>query len=102
MLKLPRGNERLSFNVVIHPDYNIKPARYAKGKVLVVTPGCGGWKTRAARLAQAVGGRWVNRETGYIMSPAAGERFAALYDAGADACAITGEIHLLGSEGNES
>ena len=68
--------------------YTIENARYAKGKKIVRTPGDGtGLKTRAARLAQAkgIGGRWTNREKGYVMSPSAASRFEKLFREGWDA-----------------
>lgn len=48
----------------------ITPARCAKGKVVMHCPTDGsGYKTRAARLAEAFGGRWVHRSHGYVMAP---------------------------------
>lgn len=73
-------------------DFHIHPARYAKGKALIQTPSPDGWKTRAARLAEAVGGRWTNREGGYIVSPAQAERFQRLFAEGRDANAFTGKL----------
>lgn len=53
------------------------PARYVKGKVVMNCPSDGtGCKTRAARLAEAFGGRYVNRSHGYVMAP--GRAAAAL------------------------
>jgi len=53
------------------PAYVITPYRYAKGKQCVRPAADGsGWKTRAARLAEACGGRWVHRAGGYLLSAA--------------------------------
>lgn len=76
-------------------DYTITPARYAKDKVVLrVAPDGTGYKNRAARLicARGFGARWVNRYCGYVVSPAAAERFRRLYDAGWDACYATGAL----------
>ena len=91
IIKLPRGKTRLSFEPVQGDGYTITPAYYAKGVVLVQAPSTTGFKTRQARLASALG-RYVNRERGYILSPAAAERFMVLVESGADASAITGTI----------
>lgn len=49
----------------------ISPARYAKGRVIMHCPSDGSkMKTRAMRLAEAFGGKWVHRSHGYNMSPA--------------------------------
>jgi hypothetical protein len=65
--------------------YSITDARYAKGKKVVRTPSNTGYKTRAAYLVEALGGRWVNRGGGYVVSPAAADKFERLYRAGFDA-----------------
>ena len=68
--------------------YSIAPARYAKGKMVIVPTRDGsGFKTRAARLAGAngIGGKWVHRSGGYTVSPAAARRFERLYAEGWDA-----------------
>lgn len=77
------------------PDYMITPARYAKGKMIIRPTSDGsGYKTRAARLAEAkgIGGRWVNRSGGYTVSPTAARKFEKLYAEGWDASFITGEL----------
>lgn len=66
------------------------------GKIHAVIrcPSPDGYKTRAARLADAIArGRYSHRQGGYIMSIPASKRFAALYAKGADASAITGAIY---------
>lgn len=56
---------------------SVAPAHHAKDKVVMHCPSDGsGYKTRAARLAEAFGGRWVNRSHGYVMAP--GRAAAAL------------------------
>ncbi len=65
-------------------DYAMEPARYAKNSTLIRTISEGGFKSRAARLAETFG-RWSNREKGYILSTAAALKFARLYGAGWDA-----------------
>jgi alkylated DNA nucleotide flippase Atl1 len=73
------------------PGVTAYPARYAKGKLAVTAPGVGGFKSDAALLAEALGGRWSNRERAYIMSPAAYRRLVALMAAGWSAT-ILGEL----------
>ena len=64
-------------------DYTINDARYAKGKKLIVCSSDGsGFKTRTQALAQSVGGRYVKRSKGYMVSPAAAIKFERLYAAG--------------------
>lgn len=73
-------------------DYTISPARYSKGKVVVRCPSRDGFKTRAARLAEGLRGRWTHRAGGYVMTPAKAARFERLYAEGWDASCITGEL----------
>lgn len=64
----------------------IAPARYAKGKVVMTCPSDGsGYKTRAARLAEAHGGRWVGRSHGYVMAPGSAAKALDLWQRGFDA-----------------
>lgn len=84
-------------DVRVHPDSVrppdpppvVRPYRYARGAVAVDCPSPDGIKTRAARLAEHVGGRWVQRARGYVMSPRKAERLLALFESGRDACVIT-------------
>lgn len=74
-------------------EYSISPARYAKGKMAVRCPSSTGWKTRAARLAEAIArGRYTGREGAYIMSPAAAIRFERLFLDGWDASPFSYEL----------
>jgi len=70
----------------------ISPARYAKNKMLVRAPSATGYKTRAARLADALKGKWTNRERGYIMSKTKAEKLKKLYTDGWDADFYTGKL----------
>ena len=71
---------------VEHKDYRIFPAKYAKRQfVISPTPDGSGFKTRAGRLAEAVGGRWVNRSRGYHVSEVRAQRFIRLFEEGWDA-----------------
>ena len=73
-------------------DYEVGPARYARGQMLVVCRGDGtGWKTRAMALCEALNGRWTGRERGYVMSPAKAAKFEKLYAAGWSGNAAGGE-----------
>lgn len=74
------------------PGFTVSPARYAKGCVAVRTPSPDAYKTRAARLAEHLRGRWTNREGAYIMSPRKAARLADLFAAGRDASVITGNL----------
>lgn len=62
--------------------FSVVPARYAKGKVAVSTPSETDFATRAAMLAQGVGGRYSSRERAYIMSPRQAERLADYHKRG--------------------
>jgi hypothetical protein len=74
-------------------EYTVHPAAYAKGKLLVRCPSSDGFKTRAARLiGDGLKGRWTNRESGYLASPARVEKFKRLYAEGWDGSFITGEL----------
>lgn len=69
--------------------------RHAKGKVLLIKPAnADGFKSRIDRLAEAkgIGARYVHRARGYILSARAAEKMTALYLAGFDASAWTGEV----------
>lgn len=75
------------------PAYTVHGYRYAKGKQCVRPVADGsGWKTRAARLAAACGGRWVHRAGGYLLSAAGVARFERLYAEGWDANGFTGKL----------
>lgn len=67
-------------------SYTITDARYAKGKKVIQTVSDGsGLKTRAAYLAESLGGRWAGRSKGYVVSPAAAQKFETLFAAGFEA-----------------
>ena len=73
--------------------YNIASYRYAKGTVVVQPLSDGsGWATRAARLAGSLGGRWVHRAGGYVMTPGKAKKFEALFAAGYDGNLFTGAV----------
>lgn len=65
--------------------FTTTPARYAKGKMVVRAAGDGGYKSRVMYLIEALGGRYVGRSGGYVMSPEAVEKLRKLDDAGFDA-----------------
>lgn len=48
--------------------YSINPARYAKNCIAVKCPSIGMFKSREARIVEAIGGRWSNREKSYILA----------------------------------
>lgn len=61
---------------VDHSAYRIRPARYARAMVVVeVRDSVADMKGNASYLAEAVGGRWTNRECGYVMSVPKAKRF---------------------------
>jgi len=72
--------------------YSIAPYRYARNSIRVVCPSRDGWKTRAARLAEGLRGRWSHRAGGYIMTPTKAAKFERLYADGWDASYIGGEL----------
>lgn len=67
-------------------------ARYSKGNVLAKCLSVDGFKTRAARLAEALRGRYTGREKGYVMSPTKAEKLLRLYAEGWDASSVTGQL----------
>lgn len=77
--------------------YSIGAAQYAgrwngKPQKAVRCPSSTGYKTRAARLVEALKGRYSHRERAYIVSPAKAAKFEKLYADGWDASAVTGEL----------
>lgn len=62
--------------------YSISEARYAKGQMVIHCPCPTGYKTRAAYLAEEIGGRYVGRSKGYHVSRRQAEKFERLYAAG--------------------
>jgi hypothetical protein len=68
-------------------SFTISPARYSKGRFIIriTMDNPDGFKGRGARLAEALGGRWVGRECGYNVSQSAAFNFALLFGAGFDA-----------------
>lgn len=67
----------------------IAPYRYARGVVAVKCPSDGGYKTNAARLVEACGGRWCHRADGYLLSKTKLHTMLRLHSAG-----WTGEIGI--------
>jgi hypothetical protein len=51
------------------PDYEISDARYSKGDKIVRSVVKSDFKTQHQYLAEGLGGRWTNREKGYVISP---------------------------------
>lgn len=83
----------MELNATPTEEYSIHPARYAKGKVIIRTPGRNGFKTRAARIAgDGLGLSYAGRSGGYTASPSQAERFQRLYSAGFDASWVTGSL----------
>lgn len=73
--------------------YSVRPARYAKGMLIVTCDPNGGYKSRAQRLiGDGLNARWTNREGGYTASPSKVARFERLYSEGWDACSFTGAL----------
>lgn len=63
--------------------FQITSARYAKGKRLIrPMDSRDGMKGRSSYLANNLGGRWSNREKGYILSIAAADKFLILFEKG--------------------
>lgn len=73
--------------------YTSEPARYAKGKLAVRPSSSGNFRSNASYLAEAVGGRYSNRERAYIMSPSQVRRMDAYLRQGMTANPISGEIY---------
>jgi len=67
------------------PSYSIEPARYAKDMTAVSCPSNTGLKSRAARLACYLKGKYSGREKAYIMSATKANKLKQLYADGWDA-----------------
>lgn len=81
------------------PHYLIARARYAKGKCAISNLSDGsGMKTRAARLAAALGGRYTHRERAYIVSPSQAQLFHKLHQEGWDASYFGDVLHSPSGE----
>jgi len=77
----------------VDDDCNIRPARYAKGKIAVNCKSDQSFKSRGQRLADVLsGGKYTGRENAYLLSPGQVELFRKAYDAGWDASSISGEL----------
>lgn len=77
--------------------YTVSSARYAKGMMLVrVNDSAAGFKGRASYLVKYVGGRWTNRERGYVLSPAKLRRLETLYSGGYDTDLFSERLMLDG------
>ena len=64
-----------------------------RGRPVIRTATNGIYKTRAAYVAEALGGRWSNRAAGYVMSSMPRANAAArLHAAGWGACTISREL----------
>lgn len=74
------------------PTYTVNPARYAKGMLLVRAASADGYKTRVARLLDALKCRWTNRERGYVVSPSKLRRLERLLADGWDANFFTNAL----------
>jgi hypothetical protein len=72
----------------IHPHRS----RSASPQCVVRCPSDDGYKTRAARLAEALKGRWTHRAGGYIMSSRKAEQFVTLYGEGWDGCFMQNKL----------
>jgi hypothetical protein len=71
-----------------HGDrFRIFPAAHAAGKVVVEAKAIksDGMKGRAQALAEALGGVWVHRYSGYLLTPARAVNWLDLHAAGVDA-----------------
>jgi hypothetical protein len=84
--------------MITHPDYSIHPIK--GGKFVIQAPSTTGMKTRAARLAEALKGRWTHGAGGYTVSARAAEKFPKLYEEGWDGSIMSRE--LVAPEGVKS
>lgn len=71
--------------------WSIDAARYAKGKV-AITPRSDGLKSGAAAIAEALGGKWTDREKAYILPKTKENRFIALSNGGWESSPIMGTL----------
>lgn len=75
------------------PPPEVRDARYARGMKAVSCPSPDGYKTRAARLAEVLKGRYSGRENAYILSPSKVDKLLALWRAGRDGSVITNQLY---------
>lgn len=71
----------------------VVPARYAKKMVAVQCRSVDGWKTRAARLAEYLNGRYSSLRNAYIMTPGRVKVLMDLFSSGRDVDPATGELY---------
>ena len=72
--------------------YTASMPRYRAVGVVIRPEQDGIYKTRAARLLDALKGRWSHRQRGYVVSETKAVKFARLYAAGYDATIISREL----------
>lgn len=65
-------------------NYEITKARYAKNSIAVKCPSINAFSSREARITQAIGGRWSNREKSYILPATKESRLRQLVTDGYD------------------
>lgn len=80
-------------------SWSVTLARYTKNKVAVHTVAVGMYKSRVARLAEAFGGHYSDRERAYIMSYPAAEKLKQAVEKRLDAT-VFGAV--VGPSGEES
>ncbi len=68
---------------------------WASGKVVLICYDPNREVNRAARLALYVGGRWVRRAKGYVMSRSQARRVEYMWADGQDISAETGQVAIL-------
>lgn len=75
------------------PTIHENKRRNGKPMIVARCPSDGsGYKTRAARLAEALHGRWSHRQGGYVMSRRGADRLVAYYRDGWDASYISATL----------
>jgi hypothetical protein len=73
-------------------DYTIHNGGRTADQRIIRCPSPDGYKTRAARLAEALKGRWTHRAGGYVVSPTKAAKFERLYAEGWDGCYMTATL----------
>lgn len=93
-----------NFEAVFDPSalpFEVRSARYARGKAAVFCHSESEFMTRAMRLCVHLKGQYSKREHAYIMSWAKVQKLMTLWRDGKDACAVTGELLERETEGSQ-
>ena len=73
-------------------EWRVEAARYAKGKVAIHVTSPGDFKSGAANLAEALGGKWTSREKAYLLPKTKEDRFTSMVVGGWNANPVSRDL----------